>query len=670
MIAVFIELTTDAFANSFNAIRDAKEKARRAGIDRARRPLRGLEIKDDTYAIIKVVQADGTEIPLIDSGSSNGTNTQYANFILQSVQEARMEKHQIVETFGEPYIFFFGESPRFLDVTAVLVDSNDFNWYAEFWQNYNDYFRGTRLVEMGARCYLFYDDNIVEGYMLMAQARKVSEQPLMAQLTFRLYLTNYSNISFVGDPNFPVRASVNLPPGVDLTTADAFTAGALAVSAATQASLDEAASLQATLGAQQQGGGFGGAQNLSDALRSGVDSTGTPYTDGVLINALEALGNIGTRTAPLRGLISDNVDEFTALLPPPPTQPGSDNQDNGEDAEAADPWMAMTQQAGRHGASIGSPGIFGSLGISAHFSAQAGFGVGASASVGASFGVTGGSSFGAGYQGGINGGLGFTGTFVSTPSLVASAGAGVSSTGVFAGASGGVFAGAGASAGVGAFVPGGYSPGYRYGPGYASPYPPGSPGGGSFGGPGAGYGPGLGYGPPVYNANGYVVATGISASAGFVGSASASFGFGASASAQAGVQAGLSSLSSLALGAQFRGGIFGNGIQVGGGIFGGTGIGGGIPGGVSGGIGPNGPGTLTEFSGGTSFGNNFGNNASRGYGQGVAGFGAVLNVGGAPSAFATVSAPGTFGVAGTASETFNIGPGGVSSQSNTTGIFA
>lgn len=651
-MSVFIELTTDAFADSFNAIRAAKQTARRAGIDRARRPLRGLEIKDDTYAIIKVVQADGTEIPLIDSGSSSGTNSQYANFILQSVQEARMEKHQIVETFGEPYIFFFGESPRFLDVTAVLVDSNDFNWYAEFWQNYNDYFRGTRLVEMGARCYLFYDDNIVEGYMLMAQARKVSEQPLMAQLTFRLYLTNYSNISFVGDPNFPVRSSVNLPPGVDLTTADAFTVGALAVSASTQAAIDEAASLQATLGAQQQAGGFGGTQNLSDALRSGVDSTGTPYTDGVLINALEALGSLGTRTTPLRGLISDNVDEFTALVPPPPTEPGSDNQDEGEDAEATDPWMAMTQQAGRHGASIGSPGIFGSLGISAHFSAQAGFGVGASASASASFGVTSGSSFGAGYYGGINGGLGFTGALTPIPALVAS-----TSTSF-----GNGFGAASARIGVGAFVPGGFNTGYGFGP-------PGSVSGGSFGGPTANRGPGLGFGTLPLTPGGFVVATSVGASAGFVGSASAGFGFGAGVSAQAGVQAGLTALSGYAVSAQFRGGVFGNGIQVGGGLFGGTGIGGGIPGGVSGGIGPNGPGTLSEFSGGTSYGINYGNNASR-FGLGMAGYGPGLNVGGAPSAFATVSAPGTFGLSGTASESFNIGPGGVSSQSNTTGIFA
>ena len=78
--------------------------------------------------------------------------------MLQNVQEAHMEKHQIVETFGESYIFFFGEAPRFIDVSAVIINSHDFNWEAEWWDNYNRFLRGTKSVEQGARTYLFYDE--------------------------------------------------------------------------------------------------------------------------------------------------------------------------------------------------------------------------------------------------------------------------------------------------------------------------------------------------------------------------------------------------------------------------------------------------------------------------------------------------------------------------------
>jgi len=159
-IACFITLQTDAFAKTFNNELQSSANTLSAGVTRARRPLRGLEIKNDSYGAIKLVQSNGKELPLYDGGSKGGTTTQYTNFILQSVREARMEKHQIVETFGESYIFFFGESPRFLDVTAVLVNSFDFNWEAEWWQNYDKYLRGSKSVEMGARTYLFYEDNV------------------------------------------------------------------------------------------------------------------------------------------------------------------------------------------------------------------------------------------------------------------------------------------------------------------------------------------------------------------------------------------------------------------------------------------------------------------------------------------------------------------------------
>ena len=440
-MSVFISLTTDAFQENFAKQKKDKERARRAGTSNARRPLRGLEIKDDTYAIIKVINAAGSEIPLIDSGSPSGFNTQYTNFILQSVNEARMEKHQIVETFGESYIFFFGESPRFLDVQAVLVDSQDFNWYAEFWENYNQYLRGTKSVEMGARTYLFYDDNIVEGYMLQAQAQKVSDAPLMARLSFRLYLTSYQNISFVGDPNFPVRGSIILPGGVsdiNLLTQDP-------------------AAYAATLGANLQQLGFGGGRTLSQALRNGADASSLPIAlQPILQNAEEAFGiSNGTfRQKPLRQLIAENVDEFTGL---PPSELSineelysdqlQEAQDLAQQALASLKQIANIRVTPTLTNRLGLAPNFIQNGIGIGFGSSSGVGFGAQANVRASFGVSAGVSFrgqvttGAG----LGGGLGFSGRASAGIGFGASAGASFSaSAGIGFGASAGVFAGAGA----------------------------------------------------------------------------------------------------------------------------------------------------------------------------------------------------------------------------------
>jgi hypothetical protein len=209
-MAVFFELTTDVFKERFDRKYARGEVAPRAGAPSARRPLRGLEVKEDTFAMIKVVDMLGREIKLYDGGTLEGKGSSYTNFILQSVIEARQEKFQVVETFGDPYIFFYGEAPRFLECMSVLINSQDFNWQAEFWENYNEFLRGSKCAEMGARVYMFYDDKVVEGYMMMASAITDASNPMAVQLSFKLFLTNYRNISMVGDPRFPVRLGVDV----------------------------------------------------------------------------------------------------------------------------------------------------------------------------------------------------------------------------------------------------------------------------------------------------------------------------------------------------------------------------------------------------------------------------------------------------------------------------
>lgn len=199
-MAVFLSTTTDAFEQT-------RDKAKtRSSYANVRRPLRGIQVKPNTYASIRVRTAGGKSIDLFDSSSNRtskanpliGVSDNYANFIIQGIRESRAEKQQIIETFGEDYVFFFGERPRFLDVTGVLVNTRDFNWKSEFWTNYDQFLRGTRLVEQNARLYFYFDDIVVEGYMLAANTAADSGQPHMMPFQFQLYVTNYAILSSVG----------------------------------------------------------------------------------------------------------------------------------------------------------------------------------------------------------------------------------------------------------------------------------------------------------------------------------------------------------------------------------------------------------------------------------------------------------------------------------------
>lgn len=185
-------------------------KTANARLANVRRPTRGIQIKNDTYATLKVIRGNGEEIKLVDAGSRTGekdgdksVSSVYSNFLIQNVTEERMEKQQVVETFGEAYIFFFGERPRVLNVQGVLINSFDFNWEAEWWHNYENFLRGTKCVEQDARVYLQYDETLVSGYILSTNSGKSAQEKNHVPFMFQMFVTDYTNVSKIGssDPN-------------------------------------------------------------------------------------------------------------------------------------------------------------------------------------------------------------------------------------------------------------------------------------------------------------------------------------------------------------------------------------------------------------------------------------------------------------------------------------
>lgn len=128
---------------------------------------------------------------------SNGDPNSYAwtDWILQAVREQRVEKTQVVETFGDTYLYAFGERPRALEFKGLLMNTLDYNWRALFWENWDKFFRATRLIEQNCRMYIGWDDIIVEGYPLNAAAAETSDSPNAMTFQFTFYVTNYINTS-------------------------------------------------------------------------------------------------------------------------------------------------------------------------------------------------------------------------------------------------------------------------------------------------------------------------------------------------------------------------------------------------------------------------------------------------------------------------------------------
>jgi hypothetical protein len=217
---MFIFLEKDAFSKntaSQGAENDLLRGLGKSSQPTIRRPYRGIQIKEDTYATLSIRRSNGKVIPLTSgsakeksAGSLEGQVREYGDFIIQSVVDQRVEKQQIIETFGDSFVYFFGERPRIVTFSGVLINTEDFNWRSTFWRNYDRHLRGTQLVRANARCYLSYDTMVMEGYPIQAQANDDATQPYSIPFSVTMFLTGYYDYSDIGYTRFPDYGKFNI----------------------------------------------------------------------------------------------------------------------------------------------------------------------------------------------------------------------------------------------------------------------------------------------------------------------------------------------------------------------------------------------------------------------------------------------------------------------------
>lgn len=210
-MAVFISTSTDSFSETRKA--QVYNMDTMAGV---RRPIKGIELKKESIAYLRAIRSNGEPIFLLDGGQRNpesyiGYSPGTTSFLVQSVSETRVEKSQVVETFGEDFLFLFGERPKSITVQGILMNTRDFNWKSEFLENYDNFLRGTKLLENDARAYLSYDDVMVEGYLLTNSVQFDSESPTHANFTFEMFVTGYVFVDHVGTTRIP-GYDTDIPP--------------------------------------------------------------------------------------------------------------------------------------------------------------------------------------------------------------------------------------------------------------------------------------------------------------------------------------------------------------------------------------------------------------------------------------------------------------------------
>ena len=190
----------------WNGVTQSKLDEIRLGVQNepVRRPVRGIQLKGETFAQISVPGGMYDSSGTGKDGKLTGvTTSKTANFILQAVSVEMEEKFQPVQTFGLTYGFFFGERPHIYTFTAILVDTGDFPWLIDWLGNYEEKIRGTRLTMNGSPVTVSVEEHKVEGYIIRCGITKQAENPHLAQLTFSMWVTRHSSDIHAGDARVP-----------------------------------------------------------------------------------------------------------------------------------------------------------------------------------------------------------------------------------------------------------------------------------------------------------------------------------------------------------------------------------------------------------------------------------------------------------------------------------
>jgi hypothetical protein len=85
---------------------------------------------------------------VLDQAVNGGTYGGYASFLITGLQCMMSEKLQITETFGDGEVYYyFGREPVTINVSGILIDSVDNDWFTQWLYMYGQVLRGTQVAK-------------------------------------------------------------------------------------------------------------------------------------------------------------------------------------------------------------------------------------------------------------------------------------------------------------------------------------------------------------------------------------------------------------------------------------------------------------------------------------------------------------------------------------------
>ena len=113
----------------------------------------------DGYA--SKLSGEGSHVAkMVSSDSSSG----YDSFIITGISCSLSEKMQVTEVFGDnEVVYYFGRQPIMFNISGVVVDSRDNEWFTDWLSMYSAVMRGSQLAQRNQLLRLVLPNMILTG---------------------------------------------------------------------------------------------------------------------------------------------------------------------------------------------------------------------------------------------------------------------------------------------------------------------------------------------------------------------------------------------------------------------------------------------------------------------------------------------------------------------------
>ena len=151
----------------------------------------GLVEKVDSPASLRIYRQDNT------TAGSNGIDQIYVDcFLLTDVQEVDEEKYSIFQSLnGDTLVQFFGRRPTTLNLSGILMDTKNQQWYNDFKYWYDNYLRGSAAIKNDSRIVLVYTDQIIEGFVLSMNVQKNATTNMSVHVNFTMLVVSHTPLA-------------------------------------------------------------------------------------------------------------------------------------------------------------------------------------------------------------------------------------------------------------------------------------------------------------------------------------------------------------------------------------------------------------------------------------------------------------------------------------------